>query len=123
MAIFDNIIEEEEPGNLQDNMKMNFTNTVPFLLRSLCASTATVNDFLVAKSNLSTIRSNRLSGHTFDTNYVNISDHINGSLLLLGSYIKEKYEAWNCSGNDELCTEVCIGSVLVCFHKRIFLTI
>ena len=116
MAIFDNIIEEGEPGNLQDNMKQNFTSTVPFLLRSLCASTYTVNDYLVSKSNLSTIRSNRLAGYTLDTNYVNASDLSNGSLILLGSYLKGKYETWNCSDSGQLCTEVCVGTVLVCIH-------
>ena len=121
MAIFDNLIEEKEPGNLQDNLKMNFTNTIPLLVRSLCANTFTANDYLLSKSNLSTIRSNRLPGYTFDTNNVNISDASNGSFIRLGSYFKEKYESWNCSNSGLLCTEVCVGTVLVRFHCQIYL--
>ena len=104
MAIFDNFIEEEEPGSLQDNIKMNFTNTVPFLVRSLCGNTLIVNEYLLSKSNLSTIRSNRLPGYTLDTNNVSISDASNGSFIRLGSYLKEKYESWNCSDSGLLLT-------------------
>jgi len=118
MAIFDNFIEEEEPGSLQDNIKMNFTNTVPFLVRSLCGNTLIVNEYLLSKSNLSTIRSNRLPGYTLDTNNVSISDASNGSFIRLGSYLKEKYESWNCSDSGLLCTEICVGTIL--YHHHMF---
>ena len=112
MATFDNVIDEQQLGSVQDNLKMNFTNTVPSLLRSLCASTITVNDYLISKSNLTTLRSNRLPGYTFNSKSVNMSDNSNGSVIL-GSYLKQKYETWNCTNSGLLCTEVCVGTVLV----------
>lgn len=117
IAIFDNVIDENEQGTLQDGLKQNFTSTVPFLARSLCANTFTVEDFLVSKSNLSTIRSNRLSSFTFDTQNVNMSESSNGSQLILGSYLRQKYESWNCSQSGLLCTEMCIATILVGFQS------
>lgn len=114
MAIFDNIINEQEPGSLQDYMKQNFTNTVPTFLRSLCANTLTANDFLISRSNLSTIRSNRLPGYSFDTENINMNETSSETRVMLGPYFKQKYENWNCSQSGLLCTEVCVATIMVC---------
>ena len=113
MTIFDNLIDEHTPGSYQDNLKENFTNTVPHLLQSLCAGTVTTGDYLVSKSNLSTIRANRLPGFTFDSEHMNVSHNNIGPQVLLGSHFKKMYESWNCSKSGLQCTEVCAASVSV----------
>lgn len=113
MEVFDNIIDETEVSNFQDSMKKNFTDTVPSLLRSLCAGLVSSDEYLIAKNNLSTIRSNRLTAATFDTTSVNITDGSATSKLLLGSELRGTYENWNCSNSGLLCTELCVGTVLV----------
>ena len=113
MEVFDNIIDENEISSFQDNMKKNFTDTVPSLLRSLCAGLVSSDEYLISKNNLSTIRSNRLTAATFDTANFNLTDGSSTATLLLGSELKEKYENWNCSNSGLLCTELCVGTVLV----------
>ncbi|XP_065064294.1 uncharacterized protein LOC135690621 [Rhopilema esculentum] len=118
MTIFDNLIDEHTSGSYQDNLKDNFTTTVPQLLRSLCAGTVTTGDYLVSKSNLSTIRANRLPGFTFDSEHVNVSHNDIGPQVLLGSHFKKIYESWNCSKSGLQCTEVCAASVS--YHYNMF---
>ena len=113
MEIFDNIIDETEVSNFQDSTKKNFTDTVPSLLRSLCAGLVSSDEYLVSKNNLSTIRSNRLTAAIFDTTNVNLTDGSSTSTLMLGSELEGKYENWNCSNSGLLCTELCVGTVLV----------
>ena len=113
MAVFDNLINENEPGSLEDNIKENFTSSVPSMLRSLCAGLIETDVFLTSASNLSTLRAIRVVGDTLDTNRLNLTEGVEGMTINLGSYLKQQYQQWNCSDSIFMCTEICVGTVLV----------
>ncbi|CAB4007553.1 uncharacterized protein LOC110241572 [Paramuricea clavata] len=109
LATFENLIDT----TVVNNNTANFLQTVDSVLINMCKGLP-LGETSVALSNLGILKADMNYLDNVDTTFLNVScsncSMLNHSALAkFGSEIKQMYNEWNCSGDDELCNGLCIA--------------